>query len=98
MEIEYGQFMRQIRLSEDVDPEQATARYEHGVVTVTLDVRLYLRRRTLRALNRKRTPDERIRYQSKNDMVRAMCRRDVSCFVRVSDSARSSAFSMATPA
>jgi HSP20 family protein len=38
MEIEYGQFMRQVRLSEDVDPEQATARYEHGIVTVTLPI------------------------------------------------------------
>lgn len=43
-----------------------------GSVVVTLDVRLYLRRRTLRALNRSRAPHERIRYQSKNDIVRAM--------------------------
>ena len=43
-----------------------------GSVVVTLEVRLYLRRRTLRALNRSRAPHERIRYQSKNDIVRAM--------------------------
>jgi hypothetical protein len=43
-----------------------------GSVVVTLDVRLYLRRRTLRALNRRRAPAERIRYQSKNNIVRAM--------------------------
>lgn len=43
-----------------------------GSVTVTLDVRLYLRRRTLRALNRKRAPHARLRYQSKNEIVRAM--------------------------
>jgi hypothetical protein len=42
-----------------------------GDVTVTLDVRLYLRQRTLRVLNRKRAPQERIRYQSKNTIVRA---------------------------
>lgn len=33
-----------------------------GSVVVTLEVRLYLRRRTLRALNRSRAPHERIRY------------------------------------
>lgn len=43
-----------------------------GAVTVTLDVRLYLRRRTLRALNRRRAAHERLRYQSKNNLVRAM--------------------------
>lgn len=43
-----------------------------GAVTVTLDVRLYLRRRTLRALNRRRAPHARLRYQSKNNIVRAM--------------------------
>jgi hypothetical protein len=32
---------------------------------VTLDVRLYLRARTLRALNRKREPHERIGFRSK---------------------------------
>src|SRR5579871_3628302 len=38
MEIEYGPFQRQVRLSEDVDPEQAVARYAHGIVTVTLPI------------------------------------------------------------
>ena len=38
MEIEYGPFRRQIRLPENVDPERAHARYEHGVVTITLPV------------------------------------------------------------
>jgi HSP20 family protein len=38
MEIEYGPFRRQVRLPENVDPERAQARYEHGVVTVTLPV------------------------------------------------------------
>jgi HSP20 family protein len=38
MEIEYGPFQRQIRLSEDVDPERARARYDHGIVTISLPV------------------------------------------------------------
>ena len=38
MEIEYGPFRRQVRLAEDVDPDHATARYEHGVVTISLPV------------------------------------------------------------
>jgi HSP20 family protein len=38
MEIEYGLFQRQIRLSEDVDPEKARATYEHGIVTISLPV------------------------------------------------------------
>ena len=38
MEIEYGPFERQVRLAEDVDPSRAHARYEHGVVTITLPV------------------------------------------------------------
>jgi len=38
MEIEYGPFRRQIRLPENVDPGRAHARYEHGVVTITLPV------------------------------------------------------------
>jgi len=38
MEIEYGPFQRQVRLSEDVDPANAQARYEHGIVTITLPV------------------------------------------------------------
>jgi HSP20 family protein len=38
MEIEYGTFARQIRLGEDVDPDGATARYEQGIVTITLPI------------------------------------------------------------
>jgi HSP20 family protein len=38
MEIEYGPFQRQVRLAEDVDPERARARYEHGIVTISLPV------------------------------------------------------------
>jgi HSP20 family protein len=38
MEIEYGPFQRQVRLAEDVDPEQAQARFERGVLTVELPV------------------------------------------------------------
>jgi len=38
MEIEYGPFKRQVRLPEKVDPKRAHARYEHGVVTITLPV------------------------------------------------------------
>jgi HSP20 family protein len=38
MEIEYGPFARQIRLSEDVDPDRATASYEQGIVTISLPV------------------------------------------------------------
>ena len=38
MEIEYGTFQRQIRLTEDVDPERAKASFEHGVLTIVLPV------------------------------------------------------------
>jgi HSP20 family protein len=38
MEIEYGPFQRQVRLSRNVDPKRSKARYEHGVVTITLPV------------------------------------------------------------
>jgi len=38
MEIEYGPFQRQVRLAEDVDPSRACARYEQGVLTVSLPV------------------------------------------------------------
>jgi HSP20 family protein len=38
VEIEYGTFQRQIRLAEDVDPNRAQARYEHGIVTISLPV------------------------------------------------------------
>jgi HSP20 family protein len=36
MEVEYGPFQRQIRLTEDVDPERASARYERGLLTIRL--------------------------------------------------------------
>jgi HSP20 family protein len=38
MEIEYGTFQRQIRLAEDVDPEDATAAFDKGVLTIVLPV------------------------------------------------------------
>ena len=38
MEIDYGPFQRQITLAEDVDPEQATATYERGMLTVTVPI------------------------------------------------------------
>jgi len=38
MEIEYGPFSRQIRLDEDVDPDHATARYEQGIVKISLPI------------------------------------------------------------
>ncbi len=38
MEIEHGPFRRRVRLAEDVDAEQARARYEHGILTVELPV------------------------------------------------------------
>ena len=36
LEIEYGTFQRRVSLAEDVDPESATATYEHGFLTVVL--------------------------------------------------------------
>jgi HSP20 family protein len=38
MEIEHGVFQRQVRLAEDVDPRRASARFELGVLTITLPV------------------------------------------------------------
>ena len=38
MEIEYGPFQRQVRLHEDVDPEQAHAEYERGILRISLPV------------------------------------------------------------
>ena len=38
MEIETGQFQRQVRLVEDVDPSRAEATLENGVLTVVLPV------------------------------------------------------------
>jgi HSP20 family protein len=36
MEIDYGSFQRALTLPEDVDPERAEARYERGLLVVTL--------------------------------------------------------------
>jgi HSP20 family protein len=36
MELEYGQFKRQIQLAENVDPDGASATYERGLLRVTL--------------------------------------------------------------
>ena len=38
MEIEYGPFQRRIPLDEPVDTSTATARYEHGILTVVLPI------------------------------------------------------------
>jgi len=38
MEIEYGPFQRQVRLTEDVEPDRARARYEQGILTISLPV------------------------------------------------------------
>src|SRR5579885_3028903 len=38
MEIEYGPFQRQVRLAEDVEPAQAKATFERGILTVELPV------------------------------------------------------------
>ena len=38
MEIEYGAFQRQVRLTENVDPAQASASFENGVLTIVLPV------------------------------------------------------------
>jgi HSP20 family protein len=38
LEIDYGPFQRQITLAEDVDPEEATATYERGILTVRLPI------------------------------------------------------------
>jgi HSP20 family protein len=38
MEIEYGPFQRRIPLDEPVDTGAATARYEHGMLTVVLPI------------------------------------------------------------
>lgn len=46
-----------------------------GDVTVTLDVRLYLRARTVRAINRHRAPEQRIHFRRKNSIVRQMLER-----------------------
>ena len=38
MELEYGPFQRRIPLDEPVDTSAATARYEHGILTVVLPI------------------------------------------------------------
>ena len=38
MEIEYGPFQRTIGLPDDVDPAQATADYEHGLLRIVMPV------------------------------------------------------------
>jgi HSP20 family protein len=38
VEIEYGGFQRQVRLPVDVDPHGSHARYERGMLTITLPV------------------------------------------------------------
>ena len=38
MEIEYGAFQRQVTLAEDIDPDNATATYERGLLTVLLPI------------------------------------------------------------
>jgi HSP20 family molecular chaperone IbpA len=38
MEIDYGPFQRQITLNEDIDPENAAATYECGILTVRLPI------------------------------------------------------------
>jgi HSP20 family protein len=38
MEIDYGPFQRQVLLGEDVDAQRATARYEAGMLTISLPI------------------------------------------------------------
>jgi HSP20 family protein len=38
MEIDYGPFQRQITLAENIDPEDAAATYERGILTVRLPI------------------------------------------------------------
>jgi len=46
-----------------------------GEIAVTLDFQLYLRKRTVRAINRLREADERLRFRSKNTIAREMLKR-----------------------
>ena len=56
MEIEYGPFERKVVLSEDVDPDRASATYERGLLRITLPIaprpkveeRVVIRVRTMR--------------------------------------------------
>ena len=38
LEIEYGPFQRRFQLPEDVDPGEATAEYDRGLLTITMPV------------------------------------------------------------
>ena len=38
MELDYGPFQRQITLADDIDPENAAATYDRGVLTVRLPI------------------------------------------------------------
>jgi HSP20 family molecular chaperone IbpA len=38
MEIDFGPFQRQITLSDDIDPEEATATYDRGILTIRLPI------------------------------------------------------------
>jgi HSP20 family protein len=38
MEIEYGSFRRHVALSDEVDPERASATYERGILTIRLPI------------------------------------------------------------
>jgi HSP20 family protein len=38
MEIEYGPFQRQITFAEDIDPDEAAATYERGILTIQLPI------------------------------------------------------------
>lgn len=49
---------------------ECTARV--GDLTATLDLRLYLRAKTVRRLNRTRTPQARLPFRSKNELARAI--------------------------
>ncbi len=46
-----------------------------GEITVTLATELYLRARTVRAINRHRAPEERLHFRSKNTIARQMLQR-----------------------
>ncbi len=71
------------------DPRESTKnhpRYKNGLtclvltlsigeIKVTVDLRLYLRARTVRRINRRRTPEHRIPFRSKNHLAHMMLHR-----------------------